>query len=46
MKFKIKLNKTLLYSAVENENLDIIKFLLSDEMIDVNILYIFIILCI
>lgn len=36
------MNKTPLYLAVENENIEIIKLLLSNEEIDVNIPYILI----
>ena len=46
MKFKIKtfnqiitwINKTALYHAVEEENIEIIQLLLSNDKIDVNIL--------
>ena len=49
MKFKIKMlnkvliyfNKTALCLAVEKENIEIVKLLLSNDKIDVNILNIF-----
>ena len=40
MKFKKKINKTVFYSAIEKENIEIIKLLLSNDKIDVNIPYI------
>ena len=51
MEFQIKtlnkiiswFNKTVLYNAVEKENIEIIQLLLSNDKIDVNILNIFII---
>lgn len=38
MKFNINLNKTALYTAVENEEIEIIESLLTNEQIDVNVL--------
>lgn len=38
MKFNINLNKTALYTAVENEEIEIIESLLTNEKIDVNVL--------
>ena len=38
MKFKYNLYKTALYCAVEKENIDIVKLLLTNDKIDVNIL--------
>ena len=41
MKFKKKkINKTVFYSAIEKENIEIIRLLLSNNKIDVNIPYI------
>ena len=37
----IKIHKTALYTAVEKENIEIIKLLLTNENIDINILNIF-----
>lgn len=41
MKFLIVFNKTPLYKAVENENVEMVKLLLSNPQIDVNIYFIF-----
>lgn len=37
----ISFYKTALFSAIENDNLDIVKLLLSDNRIDINILNVF-----
>lgn len=39
--FKIIFYETTLYLAVENENIEIVKLLLSNDNIDVNVGYIF-----
>ena len=36
MKFKIQCYKTALYMAVENENIEIVKLLLSCDKLDIN----------
>lgn len=41
IKLSEKLNKTAFYLAVEKENLDIIKLLLSYDKIDINIPHVF-----
>lgn len=41
MKFKIITQKTPLYSAVENDFIDIVKLLVKDERVDANIKSIF-----
>lgn len=40
MKFNILFYKTALISAIENQNIDIIKLLLASKKINVNFLYI------
>ena len=42
MKFILLINKTAFYIAVEKENIEIIKLLLTNENIDINIPYILI----
>ena len=42
MKFYYLFDKTALYLAIEKENIEIVKLLLSNEKIDVNIINIFI----
>ena len=37
---KKKINKSALYIAIENENIEIVKLLLSDSRINVNQIYI------
>ena len=41
----ILFNKTVLCAAIEKENIDVIKLLLTNDKIDVNIPYIIIIFC-
>ena len=41
IKKKIKFNKTALYLAIEKENIDIVKLLLSNDKTDPNIRYVF-----
>ena len=41
MKFYLKINKTALFLAIEKENIEIVKLLLSNKNIDVNIINIF-----
>lgn len=41
MKLFFKLNSTALFLAVENGNVDIVKLLLTNDKIDVNIMNIF-----
>ena len=43
MKFLILFYKTAFYLAVEKENLEIIKLLLTNDKIDINIINIFLI---
>ena len=40
MKFTELINKTALYAAIENENIEIVKLLLTVDDIDINIPYI------
>ena len=40
MKFVINIQKTALHMAIEKENIEIIKLLLSNPKIDVNLLFI------
>lgn len=41
MKFYLKINKTALFLAIEKENIEIIKLLMSNENIDINIINVF-----
>ncbi len=42
MKFFYFFDKTALYLAIEKENIEIVKLLLSNEKLDINIINIFI----
>ena len=44
MKFVINIYRTALHGAIEKENIDILKLLLSCEKVDVNYILVFIII--